>query len=164
MARPLTMSQLEQATGVGRDTIHYYISEGLLPPGQKASARRVIYDRSHVELLQKIRSLKAQSWTLREIRDRLDDRIRAATERGVDLVARESEAVRAAILEVAARRFAERAMKRPARAMSAERRASPHRCSTATFPANVTSFCTVTASTTNGCESKSNPWRSRPMT
>jgi len=93
---------------VSRDTIHYYISEGLLPPGQKASARRAIYDHSHVELLKEIRNLKTQGLTLKEIRDRLDDRIRAATDRGVDLVARETEAVRAAILEVAARRFAER--------------------------------------------------------
>ena len=54
------MSQLERATGVGRNTIYYYIGEGLLPNGQKASATRAIYDQTHVDLLREIGRLKTE--------------------------------------------------------------------------------------------------------
>lgn len=110
--QPLTISDLERATGVGRDTIHFYIGEGLLPPAQKASATRSIYERSHVELLQEIVRLKAEGLSLKEIRAQLHDRIEAAAQNGVDLVARQSEAIRTVILETAARRFAERGYQR----------------------------------------------------
>jgi len=105
--RPMTISQLERESGVGRNTIYYYISEGLLPPAQKASATRAVYNRSHAELLQEITRLKAEGLTLREIREELADRVEAAAENGVDLVARQTEATREAILQAAARRFME---------------------------------------------------------
>jgi AcrR family transcriptional regulator len=103
----MTISQLERESGVGRSTIYYYISEGLLPPAQKASATRAIYDERHLELLDEISSLKAAGLNLREIRDRLADRIEAAAENGVDLVAEQNEVTKTAILQAAARRFAE---------------------------------------------------------
>jgi AcrR family transcriptional regulator len=105
--RPMTISELERESGVGRNTIYYYISDGLLPPAQKASATRAVYDRSHVELLREITRLKAQGLSLREIREQLADQIEAAAEHGVDLVAKQNEATRDAILQAAARRFAE---------------------------------------------------------
>jgi len=110
--KPLAISELERAAGVGRDTIYYYISEGLLPPGQKASATRAIYDQSHVDLLREIARLKAEGLSLREIRERLRDRVEAAGRRGVDLVAQQSADTREAILRTAARRFAERGYER----------------------------------------------------
>jgi AcrR family transcriptional regulator len=107
MMRALSISQLERETGVGRSTIYYYISDGLLPPAQKASATRAVYDQSHVDLLREITSLKAQGLDLKEIRARLADSIEKASENGVDLVAKQSEATRNAILQAAAGRFAE---------------------------------------------------------
>ena len=104
--QPMTISQLERESGVGRSTIYYYIAEGLLPPAQKASATRAIYDGRHLELLAEITELKAQGLGLREIQDRLATRIEAASDNGVDLVARQTEETRTAILQAAARRFA----------------------------------------------------------
>jgi AcrR family transcriptional regulator/predicted DNA-binding transcriptional regulator AlpA len=106
--RPLSISELERETGVGRSTIYYYISDGLLPPAQKASATRAIYDQSHVDLLHEITRLKAKGLSLKEIGVKLAGRIEEAADNNVDLVARQSEATRDAILQAAARRFAER--------------------------------------------------------
>jgi AcrR family transcriptional regulator len=61
-----------------------------------------------VELLREIVRLKEEGLSLKAIRTRLRNRIDAAAGKGVDLVARQSEATRTAILETAARRFAER--------------------------------------------------------
>jgi AcrR family transcriptional regulator len=105
--QPMTISQLERLSGVGRSTIYYYISEGLLPPAQKASATRAIYDARHLDLLREITELKATGLSLREIQERLASRIEAASENGIDLVARQNEVTRAAIVEAAARRFIE---------------------------------------------------------
>lgn len=104
--RPLTISELERETGVGRNTIYYYIGFGLLPPAQKASATRAVYDQSHLDLLRDITRMKADGLTLTEIRAQLAERIEAAAENSVDLVAQQSEATREAILQAAARRFA----------------------------------------------------------
>ena len=110
--QPYTISEVERATGVGRDTIYFYIREGLLPPAQKASATRSIYYRSHVELLREIVRLKEEGLSLKAIRARLRDRIAAAADAGVDLVAKQSEDARNAILQAAARRFAQRGYER----------------------------------------------------
>lgn len=106
--RPMTISQLERETGVGRSTIYFYISEGLLPPAQKASATRAIYSRSHLELLNEINRLKTEGLSLKEIAGRLADRIEAASEITVDLVAKQNEDTRNAILQTAARFFTQR--------------------------------------------------------
>jgi AcrR family transcriptional regulator len=103
----MSISQLERESGVGRSTIYYYISEGLLPSAQKASATRAIYDRRHLELLKEISALKSKGLSLREIQGQLSERIDAAADNGVDLVAEQTEAARSAILQAAARRFAE---------------------------------------------------------
>jgi AcrR family transcriptional regulator len=104
---PLTITELERESGVGRNTIYYYIGDGLLPPAQKASATRSVYNQAHVELLREITRLKAEGLSLREIREELADRIETAAENGVDLVAKQNEATREAILQAAAQRFAE---------------------------------------------------------
>ncbi len=104
--RPLTISELEGESGLGRNTIYYYIGFGLLPPAQKASATRAVYDQSHLDLLRDITRLKGEGMSLTDIRASLAERIDDAAKNGVDLVARRSEATRESILQVAARRFA----------------------------------------------------------
>jgi AcrR family transcriptional regulator len=104
--RPLTISELESESGVGRDTVYHYVSIGLLPAAQKARATRALYDESHVDLLSEINRLKAEGRSLREIRSLLAERIERAQDNGVDLVATQDEANREAILQAAARRFA----------------------------------------------------------
>jgi AcrR family transcriptional regulator/predicted DNA-binding transcriptional regulator AlpA len=110
--RPLTISELERETGVGRNTIYYYVSEGLLPSAQKASTTRAVYDEAHVDLLREITRLKAEGLSLKKIRERLAGRIKAAAENGIDLVAKQNEATRDAILQAAALRFAEQGYER----------------------------------------------------
>lgn len=107
MTQPLTISQLEKLTGVGRSTIYYYIAEGLLPPAQKSSATRAVYARAHVELLGEIAELKSQGLTLKQIRDAVAGRVKDAAETSIDLVSRRNDDTRRAILQAAARRFAE---------------------------------------------------------
>ncbi len=106
--RPLTISELERESGLGRNTIYYYIGFGLLPAAQKASATRAVYDQAHLELLKDITRLKGAGLSLSEIRAQLAERIEAAACNGVDLVARRSAATRESILQVAARRFSEK--------------------------------------------------------
>jgi len=103
---PLSIAEIERKTGVARHTVYYYIAEGLLPPAQKASATRAFYDQSHVDLLREITKLKSEGLSLKQIRERLVDRIQEASENGVDLVAKQSQVIREAILQAAARRFA----------------------------------------------------------
>lgn len=110
--RALTISELEQASGVPRSTIYFYVREGILPPAQKAAASRAIYTDVHVELLQEIRRLKEDGYALEDIRVELDHRIESAEASDVDLVAREAERVRCSILEAAARQFSRKGYKR----------------------------------------------------
>jgi AcrR family transcriptional regulator len=102
-----TISDLERETGVGRTTIHYYITVGLLPPAQKASPTRAVYDQAHIDLLKEILRLKGEGLTLRQIEERVAPQVEAALTREVDLVAGQNEKMRNAILEAAAHRFAE---------------------------------------------------------
>jgi AcrR family transcriptional regulator/predicted DNA-binding transcriptional regulator AlpA len=101
----LTITELEQATGTARSTIYYYVHAGLLPPAQKASSSRAIYTDEHVELLLEIKAHKGQGMGLKAIREQLADRLKAAGENDVDLVAQQAEEMRRAILQTAAVEF-----------------------------------------------------------
>jgi len=105
--RPLTISEIERATGVTRSTVYYYIGEGLLPPGQKVSATRSVYHHSHVDLLGEIGRLKDEGLDLKKIGEMLADRVEAAAEDAAGLALRQNEQTRSAILDAAAHRFAE---------------------------------------------------------
>jgi AcrR family transcriptional regulator len=106
--RGLTISELEDVSGVDRSLIYYYVHRGLLPPAQKASPTRAIYTREHADLLDRIGALKRDGLTLNEIRGRLADRVEAGAAPEIDLVADEAHRRRDAILEEAARQFAEK--------------------------------------------------------
>ena len=105
--RALTISELETESGTARSTIYFYVRAGLLPPAQKASPTRAIYTDDHVELLEEIRRLKAEGLDIRAIGARLRKRVDSASRNGEDLVARQEEETRRAILAVAAREFAQ---------------------------------------------------------
>ncbi len=104
--RALTIGELETESGVSRSTIYYYVRAGLLPPAQKSSPTRAIYTDDHVVLLDEIRRLKQDGLDIRAIREQLGPRVRFASQNGEDLVARQGEQLRRAILRTAAREFA----------------------------------------------------------
>jgi AcrR family transcriptional regulator len=110
--RPLTINELEEASGVPRSTIYYYVREGLLPTAQKAAASRAIYSEVHVELLREIGGLKDEGVPLQAIKTRLAPMVASARALEVDLVAEQAEQTRQSILVAAARLFARKGYKR----------------------------------------------------
>jgi DNA-binding transcriptional MerR regulator len=68
-AAPLRMKDLVARTGVPRETIHFYMAEGLLPRPQKTSRTTAIYSGQHVERLLLIQDLRQRKFLpLRAIR------------------------------------------------------------------------------------------------
>ncbi|MBN1319693.1 MAG: MerR family transcriptional regulator [Thermoleophilia bacterium] len=112
MAEALTISGLEQKTGVSRSTIHFYIREGLLPQPQKTAASRALYGDVHVRLLRRIVEMKRAGRSLPEIRAALAKELAKARESSVDLAGQENERIRAAILRVATQEFMAKGYKR----------------------------------------------------
>lgn len=109
--RALTIGELEQASGLPRRTIYYYVRRGLLPAAQKASPSRALYTEEHLALLEEIEELRRQGLRPAAIETRLASRIRAAGKNEVDLVARREEETRNAILMAATRSFATKGYK-----------------------------------------------------
>jgi MerR family transcriptional regulator, copper efflux regulator len=71
----LTISQLADAAGVGRETVRFYERKGLMPdPGRTASGYRR-YPVASVERLRFIRKAQGLGFTLEEIGDFLDLRV-----------------------------------------------------------------------------------------
>jgi DNA-binding transcriptional MerR regulator len=65
----LRMKDLSEATGLSRQVIHYYIREGLLPPGEKATRNSAFYGQVHLDRLTLIRRLQQERFLpLRAIR------------------------------------------------------------------------------------------------
>lgn len=63
------MRDLCQATGLERQTIHFYIQEGLLPEGTKTGRNMAYYSEEHVERLRLIKQLQEERFLpLRAIR------------------------------------------------------------------------------------------------
>lgn len=110
--RSLTITDLEQASGIPRSTIYYYVREGLLPAAQKAAASRALYTERHLLLLREIGALKQQDVPLHTIKERLAGEIAAAGADEVDLVAEHNDKTRQAILAAAARLFVRKGYKR----------------------------------------------------
>jgi len=101
----LTIGELEAESGTARSTIYYYVRAGLLPPAQKSSPTRALYTDDHVELLEEIHRLKQEGLDIKAIRGQLQHRVHSASQNGEDLVARQEEETRRALLAVAAREF-----------------------------------------------------------
>jgi DNA-binding transcriptional MerR regulator len=69
----MRMRELEQASGVGRETIRYYIREGLLPEPERSSRNSASYSQDHVERLRAIKRLQEERFLpLSVIRDLLE--------------------------------------------------------------------------------------------
>jgi DNA-binding transcriptional MerR regulator len=99
------MSALERATGVPRSTIHFYISEELLPRPAKTASSRSLYSENHVELLRRITILKQSGLSLAEIKEELEPVLARASENWVDLAAHEYERIHAEIIKAATEEF-----------------------------------------------------------
>ena len=67
----MTITELEEKSGVARRTIHFYVREGLLPAPEKpgGGAR---YDEEHLLRLLIIRELQVEHYRLSAIRERLE--------------------------------------------------------------------------------------------
>ena len=59
-AKRMKMKELEAATGVGRETIRYYIREGLLPEPVRPKRNVAAYGKEHVKRLNLIRRLQQE--------------------------------------------------------------------------------------------------------
>ncbi len=69
----MRMRELEKASGVGRETIRYYIREGLLPEPDRASRNSASYNENHVARLRAIKRLQEERFLpLAVIRSLLD--------------------------------------------------------------------------------------------
>ncbi len=60
--KQMKISDLEERTGIPRETIHYYIREGLLPPPFKKGLRLAYYDESYVSLIDLIKKLQEERY------------------------------------------------------------------------------------------------------
>lgn len=58
----MRMAELARLSGVSRETIHYYLREGLLAPGEKSGRTISYYDDSHLERLRLIRQLREEKY------------------------------------------------------------------------------------------------------
>ncbi|MEZ4299430.1 MAG: MerR family transcriptional regulator [Polyangiaceae bacterium] len=82
----MRMAELALRSGVARETIHFYLREGLLPRPRKAGRTVAYYDEEHLSRLKLIRTLREEKYLpLAVIRKLLDSP--AAAERDVDTLA-----------------------------------------------------------------------------
>lgn len=73
--RRLRMKDLCEATGLERQAIHFYIQQGLLPPGEKTGRNMAWYGPEHVERLQLIKRLQNEHFLpLKAIKAIIDGR------------------------------------------------------------------------------------------
>ena len=59
---PLRMKDLIRLSGLQRQTIHYYIKEGLLPPVRKSATKSALYGNEHLERLLQISTLRNEQF------------------------------------------------------------------------------------------------------
>ncbi len=74
-AYPHRMKDLCDATGLDRQAIHFYIQQGLLPPGRKTGRNMAFYADEHIARLQLIKKLQHERFLpLKAIKALLDGR------------------------------------------------------------------------------------------
>jgi DNA-binding transcriptional MerR regulator len=108
------VGELAQAAGVSRETIHFYLRAGLLPPAEKVNARVSYFDDTHVARIRLIKAFQQAHIPLASIREQLDGLAKlgspetpATLERAVAVVTEflslDGEEPRLSVGEVAAR-------------------------------------------------------------
>ncbi|MSP62411.1 MAG: MerR family transcriptional regulator [Myxococcales bacterium] len=63
----MRISELARRSGVRKETIHFYLREGLLPKPEKTRRNMALYDESHVERLELIRRLQTEKYLPLEV-------------------------------------------------------------------------------------------------
>jgi len=77
---PYRMKDLCEATGLDRQTIHFYISKGLVPEGKKTGRNMAYYSEQHLDRLRLVRQLQHERFLpLKAIRALLDGETDAFT-------------------------------------------------------------------------------------
>src|SRR5512144_1637918 len=61
-ARGMRMAELAAKSGVARETIHFYLREGLLPRPEKGGRTVAYYGEEHLERLRTIRRLREEKY------------------------------------------------------------------------------------------------------
>jgi AcrR family transcriptional regulator len=105
VSRRLTIGELEAVSGLKRTTIYFYTRQRIVPPAHKAGRGRGIYGERHVRTLAEVARLKAEGFSLDEIRRRVDEFLGGLPPEEVDLVAEQRAETRSTILETALRYF-----------------------------------------------------------
>ncbi|MEO5731910.1 MAG: MerR family transcriptional regulator, partial [Byssovorax sp.] len=83
----LRMAELSARSGVPRETIHFYLREGLLPRPRKGGRTVAYYGEEHLERLRIIRRLREEKYLPLAVIRRLLDAPAAAADRDVDVLA-----------------------------------------------------------------------------
>jgi DNA-binding transcriptional MerR regulator len=83
----MRMAELAQASGVSRDTIHYYLREGLLPKPVKGGKTVAYYDEAHLERLRLIRRFREEKYLPVAVIRRLLEGPKGAQDRDLDTLA-----------------------------------------------------------------------------
>jgi AcrR family transcriptional regulator len=107
MGELMTISALEARTGVPRTSIHFYLREGLLPQPQKSASNRSVYTEDHAALLRRIKESQEAGKSLADIRAEIRHELSRIEERDVDLIQRENDRMRRAIVRAATEQFLE---------------------------------------------------------
>lgn len=91
--RGIRIGELAREAGVSRETIHFYLREGLLPPAEKINARVSYFDETHLIRLRVIKAFQQAHIPLAQIREQLEGMAKmgvppspAAAERAVAVV------------------------------------------------------------------------------
>jgi DNA-binding transcriptional MerR regulator len=88
LRKRMRMAELARASGVSRDTIHYYLREGLLPKPLKSGKTVAYYDDAHLERLRLIRRLREEKYLpVAVIRKLLETGPKGAQDRDLDTLA-----------------------------------------------------------------------------
>src|SRR5882757_9868121 len=58
----MRMAELARRSGVSRETIHFYLREGLLPRPRKGGKTVAFYDEGHLQRLRLIRRLREEKY------------------------------------------------------------------------------------------------------
>jgi DNA-binding transcriptional MerR regulator/tetratricopeptide (TPR) repeat protein len=83
----MRMAELAARSGVPRETIHFYLREGLLPRPRKAGQTVAYYDEGHLERLRLVRRLREEKYLPIAVIRRLLASPAAAAERDIDALA-----------------------------------------------------------------------------